>query len=252
MQSSTQPWLVERLEGNAGEVLRNNPLRHPDAPIESGPPPVRPLVRFVTVRDRAVVLGAAQRDDLVDTERAQAAGVSIVRRSSGGGAVWVAPDEMVWVDVVIPTADDRWVRDVNVAFLWLGDVWREALIAVGMPGDEVAVHRGGLVRNDVSSVVCFAGLGPGEVTANRRKIVGISQKRTRSGAWFQCGALLRWNPNELLGVLANSHITEAELANVAAPIRIAAPVLERAFLNALLGQQSEMPHTSVPEARRRH
>jgi lipoate-protein ligase A len=47
-------------------------------------------------------------------------------------------------------------------------------------------------------VVCFAGLGPGEVSVNGRKVVGISQRRSRQGARFQCAALLEWRPQEMV------------------------------------------------------
>ena len=31
-----------------------------------------------------------------------------------------------------------------------------------------------------------------------RKCVGLAQRRTHGGAWFQCAALLRWDADELL------------------------------------------------------
>ena len=40
-------------------------------------------------------------------------------------------------------------------------------------------------------LVCFAGVGPGEVLAGGRKLVGISQRRTRAGARFQCAVHVR-------------------------------------------------------------
>jgi hypothetical protein len=60
-----------------------------------------------------------------------------------------------------------------------------------------------MVRNRWSSLVCFAGLGAGEVvSADGQKVVGISQRRTRHGALFQCGCVLDWAPQRLLGLLA--------------------------------------------------
>jgi lipoate-protein ligase A len=52
-----------------------------------------------------------------------------------------------------------------------------------------------------SGRICFAGLGPGEVTVNGRKVVGVSQRRTRKGALFQTAALLRWDPGRLVDLL---------------------------------------------------
>jgi hypothetical protein len=46
--------------------------------------------------------------------------------------------------------------------------------------------------NPMASVVCFAGLGPGEVLCGE-KAVGISQRRVRTAARFQSVALLGWD-----------------------------------------------------------
>jgi hypothetical protein len=58
-----------------------------------------------------------------------------------------------------------------------------------------------MVRSALSDVVCFAGLGPGEVTIGGRKAVGISQRRTREAARFQCVAYERWDPAPLCAAL---------------------------------------------------
>jgi hypothetical protein len=49
--------------------------------------------------------------------------------------------------------------------------------------------------------VCFAGLGPGEVTVDGRKAVGIAQRRTRAGSLFQCAVPLRWDGARLARAL---------------------------------------------------
>jgi lipoate---protein ligase len=73
-----------------------------------------------------------------------------------------------------------------------------------------------------SDRVCFAGLGPGEVTVDGRKVVGMSQRRTREGVLFQCCVALRWEPERLLDLLALSDDERArgaaELAGVASGI----------------------------------
>ncbi|MGV3758375.1 MAG: lipoyl protein ligase domain-containing protein, partial [Actinomycetota bacterium] len=123
----------------------------------------------------ALVLGSAQRDEVVDGPACAQAGVEVVRRRSGGGAVLVVPGELLWVDVLVPAGDPRWSPDVGQAFHWLGDVWAAALADVGVPA---SVHRGPLQRTAWSPLVCFAGLGPGEVSltepssARSAKVVG--------------------------------------------------------------------------------
>lgn len=143
----------------------------------------------------AVVLGSTQSDDVIDHRAAAATGVDVVRRRSGGGAVWVAPDDPIWVDVVIPRGDRLWTDDVGHAFGPIGQAWSAALEALGVGG--TVVHEGAMVRTDWSDLVCFSGTGPGEVLRGGRKIVGISQRRTRAGARFQCAIPRRWEPERL-------------------------------------------------------
>jgi hypothetical protein len=52
-----------------------------------------------------------------------------------------------------------------------------------------------------SRLVCFAGVGPGEVLVGERKVVGMSQRRTRDGARFQCVVHRSWDAEPLLDLL---------------------------------------------------
>jgi lipoate-protein ligase A len=141
---------------------------------------------------------------VVDGVRAEAKGIEVARRRSGGGAVLVMPGDPVWVDVWVPREDPLWNDDVGRAFDWLGDAWTAALTSLGARG--VRAHRDGFAAcTRWSSLVCFGGVGTGEVvTADGRKVVGISQRRTRAGAWFHSACLLRWDAGGLLEVLALS------------------------------------------------
>lgn len=219
-------WAVEHLRGSPGD-FHARPL--PDTPTRAV---------WICEPDRpALVLGSAQRESVVDEAACAAAGVEVVRRRSGGGAVLVVPGDLVWLDVVLPVGDPLWERDVGRAFLWLGDAWAAALRDLG--GD-VRVHRGALRRTPWSDLVCFSGLGPGEIELEGdplRKVVGISQRRTRSGARFQCAALLRWDPAALVGLLAPPAAgRDALLAGVtdaAAGLAIGADALTDALLRRL-------------------
>ena len=78
-----------------------------------------------------------------------------------------------------------------------------------------------------SPLVCFAGVGPGEVLLGRRKLVGISQRRTRNGSRFQCMVHVRWSPDVLVGLLAAPRPTVDELPPVAVVSREIADALPR-------------------------
>ena len=150
----------------------------------------------------ALVLGSTQAESVVDMAACEAAGVAVVRRRSGGGVVLVGPGESAWVDVVVPMGDPLWVDDVSSSAWWLGAVWVEALADVGVTG--AVVHQGALCVNRWGRLVCFAGLGGGEVTLGEGgpKVVGVAQRRGRWGARFQCSVPLRWDAERLVGLLA--------------------------------------------------
>lgn len=181
-----------------------------------------------------MVLGSAQKDSIVDRESAAGRGVDVVRRRSGGGAVWLDPDSISWVDVVVPKGDPLWSEDVGEAFAWVGAAWAAALIATGL--HDVSVHSGALERTAWSSLVCFAGRGPGEVFSGDRKVVGLAQKRTRGGALFQCGVLHRWDPTPLLEVLQLTDRERSDAAEELSDVCTGAPVAAvDAFVAQLAG-----------------
>ena len=180
-------------------------------------------VRLCRVTRPAVVLGSTQPASDVDRTAAARAGYDVVRRRTGGGAVLVEPGALAWVDVVVPRRDPLWEDDVGRSFWWLGGVWAAALAALGL--DRAEAHGGGLVSTPWSAKVCFAGLGPGEVTLGGRKVVGMAQRRTREGALFQCAVPLGWRPERLLGVLnLSADQREAALGALAGSV---APVAGR-------------------------
>lgn len=145
-----------------------------------------PEVWICEPTDAAIVLGSRQTPDLVDGDACRGAGLAVVRRRSGGGVVLLRPDAVVWIDVVLPhgVAPD----DVRGSMVWIGERWGEVLGALGH--GPLTVHDGGMVCTPWSDLVCFAGVGPGEVLVDGRKFLGLSQRRNRHGLRIQ-GTLYR-------------------------------------------------------------
>ena len=220
-------WAVSIDIGDAGEQHRRS-----TAPVEAGP--VGRALRLWRPQGAALVIGSAQPDGVVGSDP----GVPVIRRRTGGGAVYLAPAQQVWADVAIPNGDPRWEEDIGRAFWWVGEAWAAALVNLGVPAATVEVHRRGPEENEWSPLVCFAGLGSGEVTIGGRKVVGMSQRRTRHGALFQCVALLGWDPRPILAALALSaeerDRAEPELRERATAIGTTPSMLEAAFAGALL------------------
>ena len=138
------------------------------------------------VEQPTLVLGSTQRDDVVDRAAVDAGGVEVVRRRSGGAAVLLVPGETTWIDLVIPRHDPLWDDDVGRAAHWVGETWRATLDMLGVRG--ATVHLGGLERRQWSELVCFAGLGPGEVTvgaapASSARCSTAGRRWTSPGSW---------------------------------------------------------------------
>ena len=161
------------------------------------------------------MLGSAQPAAHVDPDAVAAARLEVVRRRSGGSSVLVGPGRVAWLDVVVPAGDPLWDDDVGVAPVWLGRAWAAALGDLGVTG--ATVHTGPMARAPWSDYVCFAGTAPGEVRLPSGKVVGISQRRVRGAALFQCGAVLRWDAGEAVAALAVDRVVAArDLAGAAA------------------------------------
>ena len=173
-----------------------------------------------------MVLGSSQRAVTVG------GGIDVVRRRSGGGAVLLRPGEVLWLDILIPRGDPLWSDDVGRAALWLGGVW---CAAIRVSGVDATVHREPMVGSRWSDLVCFAGRAPGEVLVDNRKVLGVSQRRNRTGAWFQCAALLAWPVDEMVELLGLQPPSEAigDLQALAGPLPIDRYELQASFLEHL-------------------
>jgi lipoate-protein ligase A len=189
-------WCIEQYRG-AASAFHARPLA--DEP--------EPTLWWFEVERPALVLGSAQAASHVDAAACARLDVEIVRRHSGGGAVLLWPDEVAWFDIEIPRSHARWDADIARAAWWVGEMVAEAI------GDStLEVHRSGLVRSGWSSVVCFAGMGPGELSRGGRKVLGLSQRRTRSAIRYQCAVYRTWDPGRLHELLAEPRPGRDELA----------------------------------------
>ncbi len=146
-----------------------------------------------------LVLGSNQPEADIDTAALRSAGIALTTRRSGGGAVLVGRDELIWFDVIVPATDPLWHDDVGRSFDWIGSACQRALATLGVSTEQ---HTGRLVSNEWSRRICFASLGPGELTVNGKKLVGMSQRRTRHASRIQVAILRRWDGHRHASLLA--------------------------------------------------
>ncbi len=175
-----------------------------EALLERVSPDGPALARWYVVDRPALVLGFAQRlraDEVVDRERASAAGVALLERHAGGGLV-LLDESMLCLTVALPSTHPLYIADITESYRWLGERIARGLRALG-------VERARLVsvteaRADVAALaartdpaagllrqVCYAALSPYETVRGQAKLVGLAQVRRQHAALFQVGILLR-------------------------------------------------------------
>jgi lipoate-protein ligase A len=194
----------------------------------------------------ALVLGSSQRQSDFDLARCRAAGLDIVRRRSGGGAVVVRPGAQVWVDFFVPREAPLFEEDVVAAFSFVGEIWRAAIVEYlpSVSADSIAVasgrpSSGPAAADSWSSTLCFAGLGAGEVSIDGRKVVGVSQRRDRNGAWFHSMALVEFDPEDLAFALGGPESRRREAAACLSRSAVALPTGQTATVP--IGRTAAVP-----------
>lgn len=177
----------------------------------------------------ALIVGSSQSVEEIDVACAESHHIDIVRRRSGGGIVYVHPSDSLWIDITISRDDPLWVDDVSRSMLWLGDVFVDALST----WINATVHTGSFEAGPFGRDVCFASSAPGEVFVGDHKLVGISQRRTRDGARFQCVLYRRWAEVNWIECLTSPHARDGVRQLHVATVDISAGDIADAVFAAL-------------------
>lgn len=193
---------------------------------------VQPSVWWFEVERSALVLGSSQPIEHVDAEQCARHDIDVVRRRSGGGAVLLQPGDVLWVDILIPSDHPLWMPDVSSSAVWVGQVWANALASLGHEG--LSVHRGPMTHSTWSSRVCFAGRGAGEVMLGDQKVVGVSQRRVRQGARFQCAMYSNWRPEAHVALFSEPGPAARDLEGLVAAVNTPFELVRAALAQQLV------------------
>jgi lipoate-protein ligase A len=126
-------------------------------------------------------LGYFQPAALIDTDPRFAA-VPVVRRSTGGGAIW--HDRELTYSLVLPRAHPASARPQSL-YEAVHQALVEALNAAGVP----ARRRGPQPTGGDRPFLCFTDRDPEDIVVGSAKVVGSAQRR-RPGAVLQHGSLV--------------------------------------------------------------
>lgn len=174
--------LTEPLDGATNMALDEAILQ---ARIQEIAPPT---LRFFSWDPPTVSLGYGQRlDAAINVEACRQLGVGLVRRPTGGSAIYHDTLEReVTYSVVARAGDFDGSGDLLETYRWIG-----AGLTAGLRGLGVAAEMVSVKPSDPSAMpaFCFARTGSYEVEVGGKKLVGSAQRR-QGGAFLQHGSVL--------------------------------------------------------------
>jgi len=146
-----------------------------------------PTLRFFAWDPPTVSLGYGQPlDGAVDVAACRALGVGLVRRPTGGSAIYHdGPACELTYSVVAAAGDLEGGGDLLQSYHWIARALRRGLTALGAPAEIVAVPD----TDGPAPAFCFARTGRYEIEVGGRKLVGSAQRR-QAGCFLQHGAVL--------------------------------------------------------------
>jgi len=147
-----------------------------------------PTLRFFAWSPPTISLGYGQRlDTRINVEACGRVGVGLVRRATGGSAIYHDTLEReVTYSVVAGTGDFEGSGDLLETYRWIGGGLTAGLRCLGVPAEMVPVRP-----SDPAAMptFCFARTGSYEIEVDGKKLVGSAQRR-QAGAFLQHGSVL--------------------------------------------------------------
>src|SRR3989449_1079968 len=187
-----------------------------------------PTVRFFAWDPPTVSVGYGQPlDRHVDVAACRRLGVGLVRRPTGGSAIYHDGPERELTYSVVAAAEDigGGARDLLHSYQWIGGALAAGLRALGARVEMVGVARG----DEPTPAFCFARTGSCEIEVGGRKLVGSAQRRYGQ-TFLQHGSIL-------LGV---------DAARLAAVFPTTAdPLATLTTLEAALGHRPKFDHVAA-------
>lgn len=146
-----------------------------------------PTIRFFAWAPPTVSLGYGQPlDESVDVAACRRLGVGLVRRPTGGSAIYHdGPERELTYSVVADATDLGGSADLLETYRWIAVALLRGLRALGAAAEIVVVPE----SEGPTPAFCFARTGRYEIEIGGRKIVGSAQRR-QGACFLQHGAVL--------------------------------------------------------------
>lgn len=157
-----------------------------------------PTLRLFAWEPPTVSLGYGQRlDASVDAAACRRLGVGLVRRVTGGSAIYHdGPARELTYSVVAANEDLGVPPDLLATYRWIALALLRGLRALGAPAEIVAVPD----ADGPAPAFCFARTGRYEIEVDGRKLVGSAQRR-QGACFLQHGSILLGVDADRLGAV---------------------------------------------------
>ena len=150
-----------------------------------------PCIRFYTWSPWCITLGSFQAaEEQLQLDRVQAAGYDVVKRPTGGRAVFHA--EELTYSICAPKSIAPWGKTLGMTYDWIAAQLLAGLARVGFTG---SLQRGDSSALEITSdrhlakPPCFSSASRAEIVWEGRKLVGSAQRRSRN-TFLQHGSIL--------------------------------------------------------------
>lgn len=206
-----------------------------------------PEYRLWAYHEPAVILGCSQSKLILGEPSSSPAGIDLLQRQTGGGAVLVGP-WMLSASILLPCSHALVCDSAVQSYRWLGELFVSVLGDAGISAEAItpeqareSQHQN---RGNQLGWACYGGLSPWEVVVGEKKIVGLAQVRRRTGILLVAGLLLDRPDWQLLcramdkqagdaDMLDRQTTSCAEQLGRALPMTAIADPLQRSLRNAI-------------------
>jgi lipoate-protein ligase A len=145
-----------------------------------------PTLRFYAWDRPSISLGYFQRaEDVVDLDRCRDAGVPVVTRTTGGGAVY--HDQEVTYSLAAPSPHPHFPPTISGTFASVARALAAGLAELGVTVDVRTADRVGPTAAR-RAPLCFDSTSRHEITLDGRKLIGSAQRRWKT-AFLQHGSI---------------------------------------------------------------
>ena len=162
----------------------------------------------------AVILGIGQSASQLDFEACREAGCDILRRISGGTAVY-HDRNTVSFQLVLPDGHPNLTYDIHRNYRLIAEIAVSMLASFGVQTRLASISEaGGDAPPSGLEAICFSSLSPYEILAGNRKLVGLAQVRRRTVSALQGMVYLRNDPAKSVRLVSRDAELRDRLSDV--------------------------------------